>query len=110
MARIAPEIGSWFENFDSGDLFEVVAVDHPSRTIEIQYLDGSLDEIDFQNWPRLPVIGAAEPEDANAGYGTLAEEMQDDEDAGFRSPILSPAQTAIDRLEGESFPGTDEGF
>ncbi|MBB5210570.1 DUF6763 family protein [Microbulbifer hydrolyticus] len=110
MARIAPEIGSWFENFDSGDLFEVVAVDHPGRTIEIQYLDGTLGEIDFQSWPRMPVIGAAEPEDANAGYGTLAEEMQDAEDGGYRSPILSPAQSAIDRLEGESFPGTDEGF
>ncbi|WP_428821416.1 DUF6763 family protein [Microbulbifer sp. MCCC 1A16149] len=110
MARIAPEIGSWFENFDSGDLFEVVAVDHPSRTIEIQYVDGSVDEIDFHSWPRLPVIGAAAPEDANAGYGTLAEEMQDAEDSGFTSPLFSPAQSAIDRLEGESFPGTDESL
>ncbi|WP_051686919.1 DUF6763 family protein [Microbulbifer sp. HZ11] len=110
MARIAPEIGNWFENFDTGDLFEVVAVDHPARTIEIQYVDGSLDEIDFQNWPGMPVIGAAAPEDPNAGYGTVADEMQDEEDAGYRSPIFSPAQSAIDRLEGESFPGTDEGF
>ncbi|HEY8569421.1 DUF6763 family protein [Microbulbifer sp.] len=109
MARIAPEIGSWFENFESGDLFEVVAVDQPSRTIEIQYLDGTLDEIDFHSWPQLPIIGAAAPEDANAGYGTWAKEMQDDEDAGFTSPIFSPAQSAIDRLEGEAFPGTDEG-
>ncbi|AQQ67540.1 hypothetical protein Mag101_07720 [Microbulbifer agarilyticus] len=110
MARIAPEIGSWFENFDTGDLFEVVAVDHPSRTIEIQYLDGSIDEIEFQNWPSLPVIGAAAPEDANASYGTFADEMGDEEDAGFKSPIFSPAQSAIDRLEGDSFPGTDEGI
>nr|WP_010130556.1 DUF6763 family protein [Microbulbifer agarilyticus] len=110
MARIAPEIGSWFENFGTGDLFEVVAVDHPSRTIEIQYLDGSIDEIEFQSWPSLPVIGAAAPEDANASYGTFADEMGDEEDAGFKSPIFSPAQSAIDRLEGDSFPGTDEGF
>ena len=110
MARIAPEIGSWFENFGTGDLFEVVAVDHPSRTIEIQYVDGSLDEIEFHNWPSLPVIGAAAPEDANAGYGTVADEMQDEEDAGYKSPIFSPAQSAIDRLEGESFPGTDESY
>ncbi|MCK7597322.1 hypothetical protein M0G74_08565 [Microbulbifer sp. CAU 1566] len=110
MARIAPEIGSWFENFQSGELFEVVAVDHPSRTIEVQYIDGALDEIDFLSWPRLPVIGAAPPEDANAGYGSLAREMQDDEDAGFKSPLFSPAQSAIDKLEGESFPGTDESI
>ncbi|WGL17261.1 hypothetical protein PVT68_02925 [Microbulbifer bruguierae] len=110
MARIAPEIGSWFENFESGDVFEVVAVDQPSRTIEIQYEDGSLDEIDFQSWPRLPLVGAAAPEDANAGYGSSAEEMQDEEDAGFRSPVFSPAQSAIDKLEGESFPGNDDGY
>lgn len=110
MARIAPEIGSWFENFESGDLFEVVAIDQASRTIEIQYFDGSLGEIEFYSWPKTPIIGAAAPEDANAGYGTLAEEMNDEEDSGFRSPIFSPAQSAIDRMEGESFPGTEEGF
>lgn len=108
MARIAPEIGSWFENFDTGDVFEVVAVDYPSRTIEIQYFDGTVDEIDFDGWPQLPVIGAAPPEDANAGYGTLASEMQDEEDGGYRSPVLSPAKSAIDRLEGDTFKGSEE--
>ncbi|MFV8782461.1 DUF6763 family protein [Microbulbifer sp. SA54] len=110
MARIAPEIGSWFENFDTGDLFEVVAVDYQGHSIEIQYLDGTVDEIEFDSWPQLPVIGAAPPEDANAGYGRLAEEMQDAEDGGYRSPVLSPAQNAVDRLEGDSFSGTDEGY
>ena len=110
MARIAPEIDSWYENFDSGDLFEVVAVDYPARTIEIQYLDGTVDELDFDSWPQMPVIGAAPPEDANAGYGTVADEMQDEEDSGYHSPVLSPAKNLIDRLEGDSFGGTDDGF
>lgn len=110
MARIAPEIGSWFENFDTGDLFEVVAVDYQAHSIEIQYLDGTVGEIEFDSWPKLPVIGAAPPEDANAGYGSLAEEMQDAEDGGYRSPVLSPAQNTIDKLEGDSFAGTDESF
>ena len=108
MARIAPEIGGWFENFESGELFEVVAVDHPGRAIEIQYSDGALSEIDFDSWPQLPVIGAAAPEDANAGYGQVADEMQDEEDTGYRSPLFNSARSAIDKLEGESFPGTDE--
>lgn len=104
MAHLQPEIGNWFEDIDSGMLFEVVAIDDLQQTVEVQYLDGTLDEFEFVQWHSLPVIGAPPPEDSNAAYGMTVVE-QDPNASGFEfSTGLGP----LDTMEGESLPGTDE--
>lgn len=40
MNKILPEVSVWYQELASGALFEVVAVDEDSSTIEIQMLDG----------------------------------------------------------------------
>ena len=49
MANPAPVIGQWFRR-TGGDSFEVVAIDQDDRTIEIQYFDGTVEELDFEEW------------------------------------------------------------
>ncbi|WP_323844066.1 DUF6763 family protein [Microbulbifer magnicolonia] len=102
MAHLQPEIGNWFEDLDSGQLFEVVAIDELQQTVEVQYLDGTLDEFELDHWQSLPVIGAAPPEDANIAYGLSVTEQ--DSSASGVDFYLNP----LDTVEGESFIGTDE--
>jgi len=104
MKQLQPDIGHWFEKLESGELFEIVAIDEFSGTIEIQYLDGTLGEIDQAQWPRMHILDAAPPEDANAAYG-LSVQDQSPEENGLDG---SEANRMLDRLEGESFEGTDE--
>jgi hypothetical protein len=44
-------------------LFEVVAVDEDDGTIEIQQFDGTIGEIEIENWPQLLLVEVSAPED-----------------------------------------------
>lgn len=60
---IDPIEGNWYQHFDKGEKFEVLAVDEDSRLIEIQYFDGNLEEIDFDGWYNLEIEPIEPPED-----------------------------------------------
>ena len=62
MAMKYPGIGSWFRK-PNGNLFEVVAVDEDDGTVEIQQFDGTIGEIDMENWPQLLLVEVSAPED-----------------------------------------------
>jgi len=49
MAAPIPDIGAWYR-LDSGEAFEVVACDTDDGTIEIQYFDGTVEELDIEDW------------------------------------------------------------
>jgi len=57
-----PTIGNWFRR-SNGALFEVVAVDEANTTVEIQYFDGTISQVDLENWPELLIVEASAPED-----------------------------------------------
>ena len=57
-----PTIGNWYRR-PSGTLFEVVAVDEDDVTIEIQLYDGTISEIEIENWPNLLLTEVSPPED-----------------------------------------------
>lgn len=48
MASPQPSVGNWYRM--EGDLFEVVAIDDDDATIEIQYFDGTVEEMDLEDW------------------------------------------------------------
>ena len=62
MANPAPVIGSWYRN-TGGDIFEVVAIDADDRTIEIQYFDGAVEELDLEDWVEDQIEATEAPED-----------------------------------------------
>lgn len=55
------EIGAWYRGRGT-DPFEVVALDMDAETIEIQYYDGSVEELDFEGWLELGASPTAGPD------------------------------------------------
>jgi len=79
MAAPQPGIGDWYR-LSGGALFEVVARDDDDGTIEIQYFDGTVEEMDIEDWEAQWEEGALEtaepPEDWS---GSVDVESGDDE-------------------------------
>jgi uncharacterized protein DUF6763 len=79
MATPQPGIGDWYR-LQGGALFEVVALDDDDGTIEIQYFDGTVEEMDIEDWETQCEDGALEsaepPEDWS---GSVDVENGDDE-------------------------------
>lgn len=63
MKMLSPVVGRWYKDLETGTLFEVVAWDETSLTIETQYLDGEIAEYDLDVWRMMPLAPAAAPED-----------------------------------------------
>jgi hypothetical protein len=61
-----PTIGNWYR-IKGSDSFEVVAFDEDDATIELQYFDGTVEEMDLEDWQAEHEAGALEeieaPED-----------------------------------------------
>ena len=49
MTTPLPGIGEWYRHI-GGDSFEVVAFDEDDGTIEIQYFDGTVEEMETEDW------------------------------------------------------------
>ena len=90
MAVQYPVIGKWFRR-PNGALFEVVAVDEEDGTIEIQFFDGTISELEIENWPQLLLLEVSAPEDWSGSVdmdpedyaGKSASEMP----SGFHDPL-----------------------
>ncbi|MBG57032.1 MAG: DUF6763 family protein [Porticoccus sp.] len=84
MASQVPVIGAWYEDASQDDIFEVVALDEHSGSIEIQHVGGEVSEIDFETWQQLILLPAEQPEDWRASY-----ELSN-EDSHFPDDIFIP--------------------
>lgn len=73
-----PVVGNWYQHLDKGLDFEVVAVDEDNATIELQYVDGTLDEISLDDWYEMDLDPAEPPEDWS---GPLDDEDADKDEA-----------------------------
>ena len=62
MAVLYPVIGQWFSR-PNGTMFEVVDVDEDGGTVELQQFDGTIDEVDLENWPDMLLVEVSAPED-----------------------------------------------
>lgn len=91
--QFEPEIGDWYESV-SGDLFEVVAQDPEDGTVEIQYFDGAIEELDLETWFELELIPAEPPEDFTGSLDMAREDIG----ANERSPALD-IQNPLDGAE-----------
>ncbi len=73
-----PAINDWFRNREENRTFKVVAIDADSETIEIQYFESDIEELDFDTWNELHLEPAAEPEDWSGPFDDLeADDMGD---------------------------------
>lgn len=73
-ARSLPAvIGDWYRDLE-GHTFEIVAIDEDDATVEIQYFDGTVEELDFDTWAETTVEAVEPPEDWS---GSLDIERED---------------------------------
>lgn len=90
--RLQPVVGQWYSHRDKGDLFQVVATDDETGTIEIQEFDGALDEFDLSEWHQLAIEAAEQPED----WSGPVDDVEPDE-FGYTDLNDEPAQ--VDPLD-----------
>ena len=57
-----PIVGTWYED-DEGDCFVVVAIHAGEGTIAIGLLDGSVEEMDLDEWDDMPLQEIEPPEE-----------------------------------------------
>ena len=78
MAReYEPVVGQWYENIDENESFRVLSVDEDAELIEVEYLDGDVEEIDLETWQEFDLDKIEEPE---GWTGSRAEAEAEDED------------------------------
>lgn len=68
MKMLRPTVGNWYIEKQSGGLFEVVAWDESTFTIEAQYLDGEIAEYDLDAWREMSLTAAEAPEDWRTAF------------------------------------------
>ncbi|MDG4596806.1 MAG: hypothetical protein P9F75_14165 [Candidatus Contendobacter sp.] len=96
MSDVDPIIGNWYRNQETGNDFEVVALDEDAQTIEIQYFDGELEELDLDTWYELAIDAIEAPEDWSGPFDEMDmddlgydEGKDEDEDADGGEDELS---------------------
>ncbi len=57
-----PAVGQWYENAEEDETFRVLSVDEDAELIEIEYLDGDIEEIDVDTWAELDLEKTTQPE------------------------------------------------
>ena len=102
MVAPRPRIGDWYRS-NGGELFEVVAVDDDDGTIDIQYFDGTVEEMDLEDWEAQSedgLIEAAEPpEDWSGSVDVEAGDDAHGESPGDDSTLRASSLDGLDLFE-----------
>lgn len=81
MSELPPRVGNWYRNLEDDRMFEVVAMDEDDGTIEIQYFESEIEELDMDTWDELELEITAAPEDWSGPYDDLvSDDMGDTEE------------------------------
>jgi hypothetical protein len=91
-----PAIGQWYRT--GGKEFEVVAADEDEGTIEIQYFDGTIGELDREDWESQWLEGQIEaaepPEDWTGSVDVESADIDNDS-----NPSGSPDFSSLEKRE-----------
>ena len=71
-----PVPGQWYENLEEEEPFRVLSMDEDSELVEIEYLDGDIEEIDLETWHEMDLERTTEPE----GWAESREEDEDEDE------------------------------
>jgi hypothetical protein len=71
-----PVKGQWYENGEEDETFRVLSVDEDAELVEIEYLDGDIEELDIDSWHEMDLERIPVPE----GWTEAADADDDDDD------------------------------
>ncbi|MFT6578382.1 MAG: hypothetical protein ACJAU3_001709 [Zhongshania sp.] len=104
MAAIRPQVGYWYKDIESGQQFEVVAVDDDSDSVEAQLIDGELCQYDMDSWNQLNLDIIEEPEDWRNAF-----ELSDDDYRFLDDTMVPESWNPLSEIESDIVNGiTDE--
>jgi hypothetical protein len=75
-----PVKGQWYENVEEDETFRVLSVDEDAELVEIEYLDGDIEELDIDAWHEMDLERIAEPEGWAANDAEEADEEEEEEE------------------------------
>jgi len=71
-----PVKGQWYENVEDDETFRVLSVDEDAEVVEIEYLDGEIEELDLEEWREFDLEVIDEPE----GWSDEDDEDEDEDE------------------------------
>jgi hypothetical protein len=96
MNAIRPIVGQWYRG-GTNELFEVVAIDDQDQTIEIQYFDGTVAEMEFDAWNEQLLDELIDAADAPEDWSGAVDVETEDLDREFEDNARTLWSTAHDR-------------
>jgi hypothetical protein len=69
-----PVVGQWYENVEENEQFRVITVDEDALLVEIEYLDGDIEELDMDTWAEFDLEKIEQPE------GWQGADLEDDDE------------------------------
>lgn len=90
-----PSVGEWYQTA-GGERFEVVAYDPDDETVDIQYFDGALEEVDLETWLEMNPENIGAPEDWSGSLDLMTEDYGVDLDRPAAPESLNP----LNQLDG----------
>ena len=81
-----PVPGQWYENLEEDESFRVLKVDEDAELVQIEHLDGEIEQLDLETWHEMDLEeteepeGWAEPEDEDEDEEEEDEDWDEDED------------------------------
>lgn len=99
--RVKPVVGDWYQSPEGLD-FEVVAIDQDERTVEIQYFDGAIEELDFSSWVQMPLQAVQPPEDWSGSVDMMREDFIADTGMTSQESWASPLDV-LDAMAMEDY-------
>jgi hypothetical protein len=75
-----PVASQWYENIEEEESFRVLSVDEDSELVEIEYLDGDIEELDIEAWHEMDLEKITEPEGWAASQAEEKEEEEEEDE------------------------------
>jgi hypothetical protein len=108
MNELDPVAGQWYLRPD-GLKFEVIDIDEDGL-IEVQNQDGTLDEIDVEDWPKINLELVPQSEDATASFDNVP--FPDEADGGdpvdIESVMIEPQRVALEEITADDVADEDD--
>ena len=99
MTSPQPGIGDWYR-LTGGELFEVVALDEDAGTIELQYFDGTIEEMDVEDWDARWEDGELEAAEAPEDWSGSVDVEATAEEGGVPDSSGEDRELRASSLEG----------
>jgi hypothetical protein len=75
-----PTVGQWYEDLENEETFQVLKVDEDQEIVEIQHLDGDIEELDIDGWAEMDLELTDEPEGWSGSKAERDAEEEEEED------------------------------